>query len=255
MAIADQGARTIRIAAAGDIHCRPSRREHIEQAFADLGSDVDIVLLAGDLTSTGDPGEAAILTSARAAVDAPVHAVLGNHDYHSGEHAELVEALANAGIGVLEGGAVIEPVAGIEVGIAGAKGFIGGFAGSHLPDFGEPSLRQVFAETTAEVEMLDHGLREIDGCPLRIALLHYSPVADTLAGERSEIWTFLGSDRLAGPIAEHEPDLVLHGHAHYGQPEGRIGATPVYNVSVPVIGRDFWTFEIEAPAVPVEPIH
>ena len=35
-------------------------------------------------------------------------------------------------------------------------------------------------------------------------------------GEPPRIWGNLGADRLAPPIAEHEPDLVLHGHAHAG---------------------------------------
>jgi Icc-related predicted phosphoesterase len=131
-----------------------------------------------------------------------------------------------------------------EVGIAGTKGFVGGFTGSHIPDFGEPLLRELYAEGMREVEALDAGLRQIALCPFRIALLHYSPTTQTLEGERRDIWTFLGSDRLAAPILEHSPDLVLHGHAHAGTFEGRVGQVPVYNVSVPVMGEDFWVFEM-----------
>ena len=53
---------------------------------------------------------------------------------------------------------------------------------------------------------------------------------------------------------EHHPDLVLHGHAHSGTLEGRIGEVPVYNVSVPVIGRDFWLIELSVPARAATPI-
>jgi Icc-related predicted phosphoesterase len=137
----------------------------------------------------------------------------------------------------------------------GLKGFVGGFAGSHLPDFGEPLLRRVYAETTADVEALEHGLGEIAVCPIRIVLLHYAPTAETIIGEPEGIWAFLGSDRMAAPIAQHEPDLVLHGHAHAGTFEGTIGATPVYNVAVPVTGRDFWLFELDVPAGDRAPIH
>jgi uncharacterized protein len=135
-------------------------------------------------------------------------------------------------------------VCGAEVGIVGTKGFVGGFAGSHIPDFGEPLLRRLYAETTAEVRALDEGLRAVALCPFRIVLLHYSPSRQTLEGERHDIWTFLGTDRLAAPILEHNPDLVLHGHAHAGTFEGRVGEVPVYNVSVPVMGEDFWVFEM-----------
>ena len=95
----------------------------------------------------------------------------------------------------------------------GTKGFVGGFAGSHWPDFGEPSLRRIYAETSAEVEALGEGLRAVALCPYRVVLLHYSPSTQTLEGEPRDIWTLLGTDRLAAPILEHEPDLVLHGHA------------------------------------------
>ncbi|HSI80896.1 MAG TPA: metallophosphoesterase [Solirubrobacterales bacterium] len=245
----------IRIAAAGDIHARESRREQVIEAFAGLGEDLDLILLAGDLTSTGTPEEARIVADACAMVAAPVYAVLGNHDWHRDDAEGVIAALERGGVRVLRGDSAVERCGGREVGIVGTKGFVGGFAGSHIPDFGEPSLRRLFAETGREVEAIDRGLREVEQCPIRIVLLHYSPVPETLAGERPEIRAFLGTDRLAAPIAAREPDLVLHGHAHYGDLEGAIGATPVYNVSVPVIGRDFWTVELEAPARPVEPIH
>jgi uncharacterized protein len=76
-------------------------------------------------------------------------------------------------------------------------------------------------------------------------LLHYAPIAETLAGEPPGIRAFLGSERLAAPIAAHRPDIVLHGHAHGGSFEGCIGTVPVYNVAVHVIGRDFWIFDLE----------
>jgi hypothetical protein len=164
-------------------------------------------------------------------------------------------ALRGGGIEVLDPGSVIVSVRGVRVGVAGAKGFIGGFAGSsHLPDFGEPSLRRIYAEATAEIYGLDEGLREISTCDVRIALLHYAPTSETLEGEPGGIWAFLGSDRLAAPILEHEPDLALHGHAHAGAYEGRIGSVPVYNVSVPVIRRDFQVFELTA-SRSTTPIH
>jgi uncharacterized protein len=95
-----------------------------------------------------------------------------------------------------------------------------------------------------EVAAVDEGLRAVSLCPFRIVLLHYAPTTDTLEGERREIWPFLGTDRLAVPIREHNPDLVLHGHAHAGTFEGRVGDVPVYNVSVPVLGEDWWVFEL-----------
>jgi Icc-related predicted phosphoesterase len=92
---------------------------------------------------------------------------------------------------------------------------------------------------------IERGLQEVAHADLRIVLLHYSPAAETLEGEPAGIHTYLGSARLAIPIAEYQPDIVVHGHAHAGAFEGRIGETPVYNVAIHVTGRDFWIFDLE----------
>ncbi|HEX5527120.1 MAG TPA: metallophosphoesterase [Solirubrobacterales bacterium] len=236
----------LRVAATGDIHCRDSNREAVVASFAALGEDVDLVLVAGDLTSHGTLAEAEVLCEAAAATAAPVYAVLGNHDWHNDEGGAILERLEDGGVHMLDRDAATCEVDGVEVGIVGVKGFVGGFAPRHLPDFGEPSLRAVYAEATAEVQALEEGLRAVATCPLRLVILHYAPIEATLEGEPREIWVFLGSDRLAAPILEHGPDLVVHGHAHAGSPDGTIGETPVHNVSQPVLGRDFRIFELDA---------
>jgi uncharacterized protein len=247
--------RTVRIAAAGDIHCHEGNREAIAGAFAALDGRADLVLLAGDLSTHGEPEQAAILAEACQALDVPVFAVLGNHDWHVNRAPEFTAVLEEAGITVLERANATCCIAGVEIGIVGAKGFVGGFPGSHLPDFGEPLMREVYAETTRDVEAVDRGLKAVAHCPVRVLLLHYAPTEETLIGEPQTIWTMLGSDRLAAPIAEHEPDLVLHGHAHAGTFAGTIGRVPVYNVSVPVMERDFWVFEVAGLERATAPVH
>lgn len=236
---------TIRVAAAGDIHATESRRGAIERAFAQVDGDVDLVLLAGDLTTYGEPEQAAVLADAVRHVDVPILAVLGNHDWHSNRQDEIVRLLSEAGITLLDRHWTILDVRGTDVGVVGTKGFVGGFPDSQLPDFGEPLLREVYAETTAEVRALDRGLQAIAHCPVRIVLLHYAPTSTTLEGEPRTIWAFLGTDRLAPPIELHRPDLVVHGHGHAGTFAGSIGEIPVFNVAVPVIRRDFWVFELD----------
>ena len=242
----------VRIAAAGDVHASEATRERIGAAFARVQAEADLVLLAGDLTTHGLPEQAAVLADACRDLSVPVCAVLGNHDLHEGRGAEIDVILRDAGINMLERAAAEYDVDGTTVGIAGAKGFVGGFPGSALPDFGEPLLRRVYAETTDEVNGIAHGLQEIAHCTFRIVLLHYSPTSDTLHGEPEGIWTYLGCDRLAVPIAEYRPDVVLHGHAHSGSFEGAIGPVPVYNVAVHVTGRDFYVFDLGPHEVEVE---
>jgi Icc-related predicted phosphoesterase len=246
---------TLRLAAAGDVHCREARRSELRAAFAKLDESADLVLLAGDLTTHGEPEEASILVDCCRGLEAQVIAVLGNHDYHADRQDELTRVLSSGGIRVLDRSSTICCINGVEVGIVGTKGFVGGFPGSHLPDFGEPLLRQVYAAASAEVEAIDRGLRDVAHCAVRIVLLHYSPTADTLAGEPEGIFAFLGTDRMAPPIGEQGPDLVLHGHAHAGRFEGSIGEVPVFNVSVPVMGRDFWIVELSGVEQGMTPIH
>jgi uncharacterized protein len=246
---------TIRVAAAGDIHCDGGNSAAAREAFAALEGSADLVLLAGDLTTRGEPEQAAVLADACRDLSLPVAAVLGNHDHHAGRPGELAAVLSEAGIDVVDRGHAVYSIGGHEVGVAGAKGFVGGFHGLGLPDFGEPALRAVYAETGAETEALARGLSAIAVCPFRIALLHYAPLSGTLRGEPTEIWTFLGSDRLAAPLLEHRPDLVLHGHAHAGAFEGSLDGIPVHNVSVPVIGRDFWIFELTSAERVPGPLH
>jgi Icc-related predicted phosphoesterase len=238
------GGVSIKLAAAGDIHCNEDNREQTATAFREIDGTVDLILLAGDLTTHGEPEQGAMVAAAVQGLGVPILAVLGNHDWHVNRRDELVAVLHEGGIDVLEREHRVLELCGAEVGIAGAKGFGGGFDGAHIPDFGEPLMRRIYTESMEEADALDAALRAIALCPFRIALLHYAPITATLRGERTEIWPFLGTDRLAAPLREHHPDLVLHGHAHAGTFEGRLGDIPVYNVSVPVMGEDFWVFEM-----------
>jgi uncharacterized protein len=235
----------IRIAAAGDVHASEATRERVLGAFAKVEDDADVILLAGDLTTTGEPEQARVLADACRSVSIPIFAVLGNHDVHADRVDELRAILDEAGVHVLDRAWRTCTIAGLELGVVGAKGFVGGFPGSALPDFGEPSLRSVYAETTLEVDAIGEGLQEIVHCDVRVVLLHYAPIQATIEGEPEGIHVMLGSDRLATPIAEYGADLVLHGHAHAGSFEGSIGQIPVYNVAVHVTGRDFWIFDLE----------
>jgi len=236
---------TIRVAAAGDIHAGTSDGDRVRAAFERVASEADLVLLAGDLTRHGQLDEVGVVADACRAIEVPVVAVLGNHDWQSDRPDDLRRALTEAGVVVLDRSHAIVPVCGVSVGIAGVKGFVGGF-GQQWANFGEPLFREAYAETTRDVDGLEQGLAAIVPCAIRIALLHYSPVEATLIGEPERLWLVLGADRLAGPIQRHRPHVVVHGHAHHGSFEGEIDGVPVYNVAVHVTGRDFWTFELSA---------
>jgi Icc-related predicted phosphoesterase len=229
----------IRIAAVGDVHVGADSRGRLAPTLAGLADRADVLLLAGDLTRCGTAAEAAVLTEELRDVGVPVVAVLGNHDYHAGEVSKVLDTLHGAGIRTLEGATTTVDVGGETLGIAGSKGFGGGFAGACGSDFGEPEMKAFVGHTKALAERLHDALARLD-TDHRVALLHYSPVPDTLAGERLEIYPFLGSYLLAEAIDKAGADLVVHGHAHSGVEKGvTAGGVHVRNVAQPVIRRAY----------------
>jgi Icc-related predicted phosphoesterase len=240
---ARQASRPLRLALTADVHAEEPMRAALVEAFVNA-PDVDLVLIAGDLTTLGRRGQARVLAEACSELRVPAVAVLGNHDFHSGEEDEVRALVAGAGVVLLDGEAARFELAGTTVGVAGAKGFVGGFPDWELPNFGEPLLRQLYDATTAEADGLERALAEVADCDVRVVVLHYAPTSTTLAGEPEVIWPFLGSHRLGHPILHARPDLVLHGHAHAGAFRGAIGGVPVLNVAVAVTGRVFTVVEL-----------
>jgi Icc-related predicted phosphoesterase len=236
----------IRVAAVGDVHVGVDSAGRLAPRLAGLADHADLFLLAGDLTHRGRPEEAKVLAEELRDLDVPTAAVLGNHDYHSGEQDAVRAVLEEAGIRVLEGEAVVLEVGGRRVGVAGSKGFGGGFAGACASDFGEPEMRAFVGHTKTLAKRLERALGGLRA-DRRIALLHYSPVAETLAGEPREIYAFLGSYLLAEAVDRAGADLVVHGHAHRGSRAGTTpGGVPVRNVAAPVIGRAYEVFHFDA---------
>lgn len=237
----------IRVAAVGDIHLGPGGEGRLRPAFETLGDCADLLLLAGDLTRHGTPEEARVVAGEVAGLPVPVVAVLGNHDYQSNQQAAVARELAGAGVRVLEGEGVLVDIGGTKVGVAGTKGFGGGFAGRCASEFGEPEMKAFIQYTRRCAQGLARSLRELGdaGSDVRIALTHFSPVADTLAGEPLEIYPFLGSYLLAEAVDEAGADLAVHGHAHMGTEHGTTaGGVRVRNVAMPVIDRAFAVYQL-----------
>jgi Icc-related predicted phosphoesterase len=236
----------IRLAAVGDVHCGTETREEVRSQFASVGEHADALLLAGDLTRLGTPEEAEALADALSTLRGlPMAAVLGNHDFHSDRQDEVRRIVEGAGVEVLEGRSVVWDLQGVRVGVAGIKGFGGGFEGAHATAFGEPEMKAFLAHTQALAARLDECLRSLEA-DLRILLLHYSPVRDTLSGEPREIFPFLGSYLFAELADAHGVDLVLHGHAHRGVERGRTpGGIPVRNVAQSVIQQGYAVYTLE----------
>jgi Icc-related predicted phosphoesterase len=232
----------IRVAAVGDVHFGADSAGMLRPHLEMLDEQADVFLLAGDLTRLGDPDEAAVLARELTDLPVPVIAVLGNHDYHSDQEKAVAEVLEDVGVRVLEGEGTVVMVDGTPVGIAGAKGFGGGFAGACGTDFGEPMMKDFVRHTQESALRLGQALEDLAaaGAHHRVALTHYAPTAGTLQGERLEIYPFLGSYLLGEAVDRAGADLAIHGHAHAGTEKGFTpGGIQVRNVAQPVINRAY----------------
>ena len=235
----------IRIAAVADVHFGADSVGTLRPHLDLLPEHADLLLLGGDLTRVGDPDEAAALAEELRGVDVPTLAVLGNHDHHCDAAPKVCDALEAADVRVLEGESAIVEVDGTTVGVVGAKGFGGGFAGACGSDFGEPEMKAFVGHTKEIASGLGEALSSLD-TDVRVALLHYAPVKDTLLGEKLEIYPFLGSYLLGQAIDEAGADLVLHGHAHGGTEKGVTpGGVHVRNVAQPVIRHSYRVYAVD----------
>jgi Icc-related predicted phosphoesterase len=234
----------VRVAAVGDVHVGTTP---VHLGLADVAEHADLLLLAGDLTRHGTRDEAAVLAGELDGLGLPVVAVLGNHDHEADAADDVVDELRAVGVSVVEQSTCEVQVGSATVGVAGTKGFGGGTAGATATEFGEPAMK-AFVRHGAEIAAgLDTALAGLD-TDLRLVLLHYSPVADTLAGEPLQIHPFLGDYRLAEAVDRNGADLVVHGHAHAGRERGRTpGGVPVRNVARPVIRSPYRVFELRVP--------
>jgi Icc-related predicted phosphoesterase len=225
----------VRVAALADLHCTKTSQGAFQPLFASISESADALLLAGDLTDYGLPDEARVLAKELTGLRIPVAAVLGNHDVESGKADEVRQILGDAGLVILDGDACEL----LGIGIAGVKGFGGGFGKRALGPWGEAIIKQFVREAVDEALKLEAALGRLRTDQI-VALLHYAPVQSTVEGEPLEIYPFLGSSRLEEPIGRYPVTLVLHGHAHRGQLQGRTqGGVPVYNVSMPLLTRTF----------------
>jgi Icc-related predicted phosphoesterase len=239
-----------RIAAVGDIHVRENERGKWTEYFKEVSRKADVLLLCGDLTDTGDEVEAQVLAEELKSCTIPVVGVLGNHDFEKGRHKLIRQIVQNQNVHILDGESIVIG----DVGFAGVKGFGGGFDKHMLSMFGEGAMKAFVQEAVDEALHLERALARLDSEKenlKKIAILHYSPIRETVVGEPEVIFPFLGSSRLAEPLNRKNVLAAFHGHAHIGTLEGQTNAgVKVFNVSKPILQRSgfeypFFVFDIK----------
>jgi len=234
----------IRIAAVGDVHVDKDVLGRFRPALEELPDRADVLLVAGDLTRHGTVDEARCFAEEFGGLGVPVIVVLGNHDHQSDQQSRVADVLTESGITVLEGEATVLELHGHRLGVAGVKGFGGGFAGACASNFGEREMKDFVGTTEIVSRRLEEALHSVQVDAL-VALTHYAPVPDTLLGEPLEIYPFLGCYQLGRAIDSAPAALALHGHAHHGSERGRTpGGVPVRNVAHPVIKQAYNVYQL-----------
>lgn len=223
----------------GDIHGHENLAPFRED-LARLG-DVDLFLLAGDMTERNDLeafGE--VVGAIRARVRAPIWAVFGNNEYDHDRATYSSRYAGPMGIRFLQDEAAEFAAAGTRVRIVGSLGSL------DRPTYWQrKNMPHLETEYRKRVESLD---RLLAGEEPRILLTHYPPTFVTMGGEKEAWRPELGCKALETVLLRRRPTLVIHGHIHkgipfaelrpprqtldaYADPSGTVG---VHNVAYPV---------------------
>jgi Icc-related predicted phosphoesterase len=232
-----EASKKTRLAAVADIHVKATDKGLWADYFREISKRADVFLIAGDLTYTGDEVEAEVLSEELKNCSIPVVVVLGNHDHEKGRQKLIRHTLQGEHVHVLDGEFVVIN----NVGIAGVKGFGGGFDSHMLSLYGEQAMKEFVKEAVNESLSLDRALKRLGDeheNVKKVVLMHYSPVKSTIIGEPEEVYPFLGCSRLEEPLTRYQIEAVFHGHAHRGFHRGHThNGIKVYNVAWPILQK------------------
>ncbi len=87
----------------GDFHCGQDDVGLYRELFTRVNEEADVLVLTGDLTRWGALSEYKVVVGELADVTVPIVAVLGNHDYESGDVEEGSRTLRGRGVHLLCG--------------------------------------------------------------------------------------------------------------------------------------------------------
>ncbi|MBS7642804.1 MAG: metallophosphoesterase [Candidatus Bathyarchaeia archaeon] len=217
----------IKLAATADIHA-PRYTKLFEYSLSNTDlSDVDILLLAGDIVLHNDYRQMdGVISKITEFYDGPIYACFGNEEYHGYE----TEYRRLGKIVWLDDESSTISLNGLRIGIVGSRGALD--SPTNWQRKFRPDIKSIYANKPSLMVKLLSSLN-VD---LKIVLTHYSPTYKTLRGEDPNIWVYLGCKAMEPTIAY--TNIWIHGHAHKGMIESiKINGIPVYNVSLPARKR------------------
>jgi Icc-related predicted phosphoesterase len=224
------------IAAVSDIHVN---KYPIPKDFFDRVNDIaDLFIIGGDMND-GKSKEVTHFLDLVSGVKIPMVVIFGNHDCDAGDIERIRKELAkNPLMTILDGEYAEYGLNGKKLGIAGTKGFGGGFTPHTIVSRGESVVKDFLEEERHEAEKLETALYQMKNATpdFKIALTHWAAFEETIEGEPKELYVMLGSSKLDDVIESANPHLALNGHAHHG-PKGikkARGKFPACNIAYKV---------------------
>ncbi len=204
------------IAAVSDIHVNkyPIQKDF----FNRVNDNANLFIIGGDMNN-GKKEEVEHFLDLVSGIRIPMIVVFGNHDCDTDNIEGIKEMLLkNPLIKILDGEYVEYELNGKRLGIAGTKGFGGGFTPHRMANRGERAIKSFVEEEDREVEKLDVALHQMENIApdFKIVLTHWAAFEETIEGEPEELYLVLGSSRLGDAIEKSAPNLALSGHAHHG---------------------------------------
>lgn len=212
-----------RIAAVGDLHIRGEIPGDLTEGLSGLSKIADILIVTGDITNSGRLIEAEAAAELLAVAKLPILAVMGNHDRRCLRRKAFYAILGKAGVEFLDGSSRVFSFRNERVGFAG----VGGSGGGFWPDEGPDAVHNRAAQRLAmrarrEASRLETALDVLQESELEqtVVITHFAPTIATLGREPVVKYWLLGNCELGRVIDRYPVDLVLHGHAHLGNPIG-----------------------------------
>jgi Icc-related predicted phosphoesterase len=218
----------MKILACADVHSPIFYQDFLKSLEA-INEKVDLIILAGDMVERDSIEKEIeeykkIYNSFFGKFFAPIIAVFGNTEFE--EYREKIKKEVS-GIRFLDDQYIELKIGETNIFIFGTTGALDEptrWQKSHISN-----IQQIYQ---TRVEKVRSSLKNYQG--FKILVTHYTPTYKTLEGENPLFYQNLGSLEMEKAILETKPNVVIHGHSHYGSKFAWVDTIPVFNVAFPV---------------------
>ena len=218
----------MKILACADVHS-PIFYQDFLKSVETINEKVDIIILAGDMVERDSIEKEIeeykkIYNSFFGKFFAPIIAVFGNTEFE--EYREKIKKEVS-GIRFLDDQYIELKIGETNIFIFGTTGALDEptrWQKAHISN-----IQQIYQ---TRVEKVRSSLKNYQG--FKILVTHYTPTYKTLEGENPLFYQNLGSLEMEKAILETKPNVVIHGHSHYGSKFAWVDTIPIFNVAFPV---------------------